>query len=765
LDIFQVLRFNSSNRRPVRNYFSQREQWRLLMLIVPLGLVILLMRQLRDSENSARINRFFAEEQNTEQQEALASAGEPPSASSRVDGVHGSGRYFPGVRRELLKVVEDNTYFRNGEKEAWFHLFGILNNTPATGIAAASTAEVGYVELAEQPHVYRGRLVTVRGAVRQVAEQTPAENELGIGSYYRVVIQPTNGSDWPIFVYCLHLPEGVSVGSNSGAVAATGFFFKNLSYRHQAGLGIAPVLLARQIELISEAAGSGASPIRLPAAEEAWSSEEPLTSNAAVSGQPFHEVLALAGWDASRLAQFSDDGPLTDDERREALDLLWRLRRFSPDNLEEWVDSEPSATQVLANLNEDRGKLVRLSGRVKRVARHMLPPNDAARLEMPEYFESELELDNAAGTATILTHHVPRAWLEMPKLDESAAAIALRLKRLPTSGDSQSALFVTSGIAWHPSDANEPYASFGESVLGKHGMDVGLLDDVQNHLPVRAEEREAFYQMLDAAGQIDPSQLILAAQSHLQEYGRAWSRGQQASDPQGRLLAQAIVEKAGEGRYSVAPLFNDAENQVGQLFVFDGVARRIARIDVDVTPDGGPSDVFQRFGIHHYYEIEVFTEDSQNRPLVFCVRELPPGLSASSNVDVPVRIAGFFFKSWRYRVRDTAKAQDTDEVADASSRATIAPLLIGSGPVLLKQEEGTGTIVGLIGGGVVLLSIAGMLAAVWWWDRADRRHHRERFAEEFSLPPGASLDNLQFPDKSQPTLPQGESASGTVDLR
>ena len=88
-----------------------------------------------------------------------------------------------------------------------------------------------------------------------------------------------------------------------------------------------------------------------------------------------------------------------------------------------------------------------------------------------------------------------------------------------------------------------------------------------------------------------------------------------------------MIRRADEGRYSVAPLFNEPQQHVGELVVFDGVARRVVRVDVGTRPDGsGPSDVAQRFGFREYYEMEVFTDDSQNYPLVFCVRELPPGL-------------------------------------------------------------------------------------------------------------------------------------------
>ena len=38
-------------RRPIRNYFSRREQWRLFALIMGLGLIVVVMREAAKEEN------------------------------------------------------------------------------------------------------------------------------------------------------------------------------------------------------------------------------------------------------------------------------------------------------------------------------------------------------------------------------------------------------------------------------------------------------------------------------------------------------------------------------------------------------------------------------------------------------------------------------------------------------------------------------------------------------------------------------------------
>jgi hypothetical protein len=53
-----------------------------------------------------------------------------------------------------------------------------------------------------------------------------------------------------------------------------------------------------------------------------------------------------------------------------------------------------------------------------------------------------------------------------------------------------------------------------------------------------------------------------------------------------------------------------------------------------------------RFGLDHYYLIELFTNDSQGNPLTFDVRELPPGFPQTGQLYEPVCIAGFTAALW-----------------------------------------------------------------------------------------------------------------------
>jgi hypothetical protein len=472
----------------------------------------------------------------------------------------------------------------------------------------------------------------------------------------------------------------------------------------------------------------------------------------AASADPaqFQQLLALAGWDAARFAQFQSGSPLSDAQRQELLELLRRLKTFDGPQLAEWARAgKPAAPNT-----DQPGELIPLSGRVTKVERQVLPADLATKLEMPAYFACEMSLDGNAGTATILTARVPTAWTKMKSLDEPAAAAGVFIQMLPPSAgaaETANSLFVSREIAWHPDKPREPFVSLGKSVLGTLGVDVGLLDDVRQRRPISGTEREAFYQVLDAAGRLGANELVRFAGHNLQSVSEFWSAESQRlsaaakespaevtpADQQRLQMAREVQARAAEGRYSVAPLFNDADHQVGELVAFDGTASRISRVAVNNSSDGAASDVVRRFGIDHYYEIDVFTDDSQNNPIVFCVRELPPGLTVGDHLHVPVRIAGFFFKSWSFRSRRVNSA-------DAEMQQ-FAPLVIGRSPIVLQPADATGVhFFSVVAAGMFVLLLAGIWLAGWWLARADRRFVRGTLAERYSLPEGESLNDLDL---------------------
>ncbi|MEM8866373.1 MAG: hypothetical protein AAGF31_12580, partial [Planctomycetota bacterium] len=271
----------------------------------------------------------------------------------------------------------------------------------------------------------------------------------------------------------------------------------------------------------------------------------------------------------------------------------------------------------------------------------------------------------------------------------------------------------TPRIAWYPESADGTLVNFGESVLGSMQFDVGLLDRLIDGQPLLSRERQTFYHLLAAIQEVGANQLARFARGNLGRYTKGWQEAS-GDSPLGKIVAK----KAGQGSYSVAPLFNDAIAQRGELFVFDGVVRRALRVDA--------SDALEEFGIDHYFELELFTGDSQNLPLVFCVLELPDGFPTGERIAQDARVAGFFLKRWAYRTRKPA-----DTVSRSHDKRQLAPLLIGRAPQLLAPPPSSGPSTGLIAGGAFVLALAAIWLSVWRLGRADRafdKQVRERFS-------------------------------------
>ncbi len=154
-----------------------------------------------------------------------------------------------GVSEYYLGQVRDDTVFRVEEQDSWFNILDVLNRADAAAIARQSAGAVSFAQLYRQSPLYRGRVVSTSGVVRQ-ADHYPrvAQNSAGIGSYYRLTLFPVDHRDTPMFVYCLSLPERFPIGSGiEEFVEVDAVFFKRWVYEGKGGLFTTPILLAKDV--------------------------------------------------------------------------------------------------------------------------------------------------------------------------------------------------------------------------------------------------------------------------------------------------------------------------------------------------------------------------------------------------------------------------------------------------------------------------------------------------------------------------------------
>lgn len=430
---------------------------------------------------------------------------------------------------------------------------------------------------------------------------------------------------------------------------------------------------------------------------------------------PFDEVMELAGWSTSRFDKFADAVPLTIDERLEIWRLVQRLATFDERLIHRERAAEVTAEMLLAEPSRWRGKLVKVRGTATGVKRQTPEPEDADRFAIDRFYLTTIVTQGGEVVAT--TAEIPQPWKQLPSLKQPVEVVGLFLKvDLGEEGEPR-LLLAANRLAWFPDMAQPPMVNYGMSILGILGVDVSLLDNVVQRQPLVPQDTRAFYEVLSGMTQTNAIQLERSAERHLRQHLVQWreklTSAQASGDKRRATLATTVVQLAEERRYSVAPFFNTPREEVGQIASFQGIARRALRVVVE--PENRVREGVPEF----YYELAVFTEDSKNHPIICCVTELPEDFPLGENLREPVRVAGFFFKSWRYYSRRDATEQQRELAPNSTVQMRYAPLFIGHSPqrVLAPQVSiRWGWYAG--GGFVVLLGVIWLV--MWRLSRSDR---------------------------------------------
>ena len=436
-------------------------------------------------------------------------------------------------------------------------------------------------------------------------------------------------------------------------------------------------------------------------------------------------ILALDSWDESRFAKFVDGEMLTIDEQLEMARLALRLDGLDPRMFR--VDAQgDSPGSVATDSDHYRGKLVHLAGRAVAAQPVPLPAEALDRLGVSRLFTVSLAGDDGQA-CTLFSPAIPEAWQQLPALDEPIKAGGVFVKMAPAGDESSIPIVVTPRIAWYPSREDSPAVNIGMSVLGNLGYDVAQLDAIEQRQRLTRRDSAAFYSMLSVMGDVGPHQLVRFGQRNLESHAAHWNEERQSlaganpsTEPNRRdrwKLARAVIDAANDGRYSVAPFFNEPDRHVGQLVMLDGTVSRAVRIDLGGGLGGAADPTASQFDVPFYYEIDLFTADSQNFPIIFCVRQLPKDFPTGEGLNERVRVAGFFFKNWRFNTGRSSGGRESKSLA--------TPLFVSSGFLRLVPAEET-IPWGLIGGSTFMLVVAILWIVAWRTNRADRRLERQR---------------------------------------
>lgn len=422
------------------------------------------------------------------------------------------------------------------------------------------------------------------------------------------------------------------------------------------------------------------------------------------------EILERLDIGESQLTSFFNGEPLTPSEEDVLVKILFRIPRIGLDNLQRWRQTNVTWDQLAAAPAEHRVEVFHVRGRVRHVARQPLLPEQVELFELPAFYRVTLDIEGAPYQAVLLARRVPAAWQFDQAIDEPAAADGLFLKVGETSAENPPLFFAAGRVAWLP-DRPEPQRVTADQVaLAKLGMDAGQWELVRAAKGggLGDEDREAFYQLLAAVGR-----------------------------PNGGDL------RAAEGQtLNVAPLLQHPEEHHGEVLPVSGIARRVMKVPVQ------DADIRSRFGIDHYYEIDMFVSLEQrvristaekgqpaaiyehDFPATLIVRRLPTGLNEGENVHQSIRASGVFFKLWGYK----------SEFASKFGQVQRAPLFVAGEPAIVHVENTANWVVSslVLAAFAIALVVVGVIA---WWQRTGDRGvalARKAAAEKAQLPPDFS---------------------------
>ncbi len=398
--------------------------------------------------------------------------------------------------------------------------------------------------------------------------------------------------------------------------------------------------------------------------------QSPSTTEQADSGQsPLQRLLDL--WEISMedLGTIGMDPPANAARWNTLLTIFNRLQQIPPRSLEAWSIGTDDP------LSEDvPPRFVKITGSLLDVQTLQLPAKLGDSHGENEIFVCRVSVEDWDAPAVVYVPRVPPSWQEQPPLGDTVGQVGLLTSVSADTEGRALPVLVATALQWHP-----------DTPLGNLGVDVAALESVTDRTELSSEERESFYAILAALSQVEISEL--------------WPDQAEAT--------------------SVVPLFNAPQTQRGELVRLEGRARRVVRVIVDEP------DIRDRFGVGAYWEIDMFTPDSQRHPLVVCVPRLPAGFPTGRDVQVSLRVAGFFFKSWAYRTAAT----ENDKAGPTPTRQSV-PLILATQPVRWSRTWDTSA-QWLT---AVLLSVAFCLVFVTAWTlwRWQRREARQRL-------PGRSL--------------------------
>ncbi len=440
---------------------------------------------------------------------------------------------------------------------------------------------------------------------------------------------------------------------------------------------------------------------------------------------------------ASQLAAFYDGQSVQTDDEETLLRILFAIRRFRPDDMVQWRREMLASSQFRDDPDSLRTEVFDLHGRVRGFQQRELLPEVKRLFQCEYYYIVRIASDSGDIAMQVCCLDIPESWKKTASLDERVQASGMFLKVGGEVEGRTELIFATSRIAWLP-DAKSQIAkvSDGERFLADLGVDISLFEltrERNGRSRMGSDDREPFYQVLDAASRADGKQL------------------EQIAKP-----------------FSLTAAIQNPQPMQANLFTVRGKARRITRVLISERE----TDIRERFGMDHYFQIDFFIPlgdltlqlsdaDKQTASLIYqngfpaiaCVRTLPPelfeanarlaeGKSGEELLNEEIELTGVFFRLWSYK-------SEFVDAFDANQRQ-VSPMFLAAMPTMVKQPSSRNPYLGLGVGTLFLVALGAIWISVYRAGKSDTRFERETLRKRRQTPDGRSLDDLGIEAESEP---------------
>ena len=554
-------------------------------------------------------------------------------------------------------------------------------------------------QLRAQPKAYKGKTLALEGRLLRAVR----ENDDDPQAFYDLWILLDDSKRNPVRLLAKRAPEGFhtdpklendaqypkNVQYRQERVRARAVFYRTTAYYAGDDFFAAPTLVAKSFQILPERARQKSAPANgfgmtkvaaLLAVLAIWLALRARRSNARKERKRpetkliLLAALALANAPASALSNDGDDAAnfwsilaqtSPDEWARETNEIRPRVDDPTPDA----AKRRARAFAILARMNGLLGAnalktrmapedaRLTLGERVANRAARPIPENADVfyalgrilNLESIEINEAEKERLGAENFARALVKlddgqivalyapaipsfrapapffdKTPRPNAENAPKGERVGCIAVKFgrERLDSDRAQDAPALLAPRIEWFPDDAP----------LARAGLDLAAFD------------RAPVYPVDALAKEKDP------------ERRKAIARAMRWSENDRRPFYGALAAVKRDSSHPVAfdpktaqrdliELFNHPERCRGRRFAIKGWARRVNLVVVN------DEDAVAETGVERYYQILIFTNESQGRPLVLCVNDLPDGLNVGGGEKFRrnLEFSGVFYKTWAFQ--------------------------------------------------------------------------------------------------------------------